>query len=143
MRDQGVAMRLLAYTIAVMAISVIVAFATWGDPRPGGDVQTRSVMATVQNADSRDILVHASASGIEWRLGVVHSRSRRSFTLPGKISSIGTYYLIANPAGTHDRIVSEALTVATPTVRPTYIPGSGRGRPSIRPSGTPRTGQLP
>lgn len=30
MRSQGVRMRLLAYTIAVLAISLIAAFATWG-----------------------------------------------------------------------------------------------------------------
>lgn len=38
MQSQGVRTRLLACTIAVIAISLIAACATWGDSRPGGEV---------------------------------------------------------------------------------------------------------
>lgn len=100
MRSQGVRMRLLAYTIAVMAICLIAAFATWGDPWPGGEMQAKSPMALV-----------ASAGGIERRVGVVHSRSQRSFASPGKISPIGAYPLMADPAGTHDPISLGPFTV--------------------------------
>lgn len=143
MRSHGVPVRLLACTIAVMAISLIAALATWGDSRPGGERQARLPMATVQNAGPRAIVVHASASGIEWRLGTVHSRSRRSFILPGKIGSIGTYRLIADLAGTHERIVTGPFTVTSRPVRSTYVTGPGQTVSSVRWRGDSGTGEGP
>lgn len=123
--------QILAISFLVLAVSSVTACATWGSLETESTEALPRLVATVENNNRRDIVVHAFADGIEWRLGAVLSGQERTFPLPGRILTADRYYLIADPIGEWDRVLSEPITPSS-IFRPHFAVGQDSNTSMVR-----------
>ena len=103
--------------------------------------------ANIENNSARDVMVHVAAGGIEWRLGAVRAGDSRSFHLPDRVTTIDSYYLVADPIGAWNRVVSEPITAST-VFRPYFEVGASSNVSYVRylrtraPAGSGGTGDV-
>ena len=131
MRGSIPAARLGVVMVLVLLVTVATACATWGGQPPDGEQPSPHLRANVENNSTRDVMVHVAAGGIEWRLGAVKAGASRSFHLPGRVTTVDSYYLVADPIGTWDRVVSEPITAST-VFRPYFEVGASSNASYVR-----------